>query len=171
MRSRIGEAYDGFRSRRGLLKQLGVAGAAGLAVGAVSPAAEAAPASRAARYRLPVGTWSVAITVEGQPETERAHFSFHADGQLVMQSLVDGTTQTGIGSWRPKHGGFVYTMRRLRAGEDGAFLCEVRIRQEARFTSAGAFVSEGKGTAVDADGNVLMEVRATAAGTRFGIDD
>lgn len=159
----------GPRSRRGLLKRVGAVGAAGLAAGAVAAPAEAV--TRGGRHRLPVGSWSAEVTVEGQPGTERGHFSFHADGQVVLQSLAAGTIQTAIGSWRPTRGGFVFSLRRLRAGDDGSFLFEVRIRQEARFTSARSFVSEGTGKAVDADGNVLMEVRATAAGTRFGIDD
>ncbi|WP_406379435.1 twin-arginine translocation signal domain-containing protein [Streptomyces sp. NBC_01618] len=163
MRTRIGQAYGGLRSRRGLLKQVGVVGAAGLTAAVTDTTAHADAGS-------PAGSWSVTVEVEGQPEAERAHFSFTADGQLVMQGIRDGTTGTGIGSWRASRGGFVYALRHLRVGDDGKFLFEIRIRQEARFTSAGAFVSQGTARAVDAGGNVLMELQATASGSRFGID-
>lgn len=165
----------GAGSRRGLLRGIGGAGvaAAGLAAAQgtaqAAPTAPAAPATGRAGRGGPVGSWSVLITVEGQHEVERAHFSFHADGQLIMQTISD--SGTGIGSWRPTDTGFVFALRHLRKGPDGAFLLEVRIRQEARLTSRGTFVAEGTGRAVDAAGNVLMVVRAKATGTRFGIDD
>ncbi|MFE3140615.1 hypothetical protein [Streptomyces scopuliridis] len=128
--------------------------------------------SRGAREPAsPVGSWTVLITVEGMPEPERGHFSFHADGQLVMHSVSSSGLGTGIGSWRAEGQGFGYVLRSARVDAEGRFLYELRIRQEARLTSRGVFTSRGSGTAVAPDGTVLMERAAEAAGTRFGFND
>ncbi|MEV5341639.1 hypothetical protein AB0K93_24635 [Streptomyces sp. NPDC052676] len=155
-------------SRRSLLRRAGILGTA-FAVGATSRAeADSGRADRRGREQRPVGSWSVLVTIEGEPEVERAHYSFSSDGQLILQTTRH--THTGLGSWHPIKGGFVYATRGLRSDADGGFLNELRIRHTARFNPDGTFTSTGTGQAVDADGNVLMEVQSRAVGTRFGID-
>ncbi|MFI1395496.1 hypothetical protein [Streptomyces sp. NPDC020681] len=153
-------------TRRRLLMGTGAATAAGLTTAVAAPAAgaQAAPSG-------PMGAWAVQVTITPGPGTvERAHFSFGADGQLVVQTA--NASHTGLGVWRRvSETRFVFVLRHLWTDALGDFQYEVRIRHEGRLTSPTTFVSEGTGTAVDADGNVLLTVHAGAKATRFGIDD
>jgi hypothetical protein len=155
-------------TRRRLLMGTGAAGAAGLATAVTAPAAGA---SAHQADSGPAGAWAVQVSIDQRPdEPEHAHFSFGSDGQLVAQTT--NASHTGLGLWsRTGENRFVFVLRHLWADDLGAFQYEVRIRHEAKLTSPTTFVSEGTGTAVDADGTVLLTVRATATGTRFGIDD
>ncbi|WMX44556.1 hypothetical protein [Streptomyces roseicoloratus] len=158
-------------TRRSLLRRAGFLGSA-LAVGSAAPAVahdEGRGHHRPkGRRPSPVGSWSVTVTIEGVPEVEHAHYSFGSDGQLILQTHRH--THTGIGTWEPTGDGFVYVTRGLRSDADGGLLSELRIRHTARFRPDGGFVSTGTGQALDAGGNVLMEVQSTAVGTRFGVD-
>ncbi|MFI8965385.1 hypothetical protein ACIGO8_25105 [Streptomyces sp. NPDC053493] len=163
-------------SRRSLLRRAGLLGSA-LAVGAAAPAAaqeerhgngEPYGHRRKDRRPTPVGSWSVTVTIEGVPDVEHAHYSFGADGQLILQTHRH--THTGIGTWEWTDDGFVYVTRGLRPNADGGLLSELRIRHTARFDADGGFTSTGTGQALDATGKVLMEVQSTAVGTRFGVD-
>ncbi|WP_370415397.1 hypothetical protein [Streptomyces fradiae] len=160
-------------TRRSLLRRAGFLGSA-LAVGAAAPAAAAAPDQgpghrHGNRRPSPVGSWSVVVTIEGVPDVEHAHYSFGADGQLILQTHRH--THTGIGTWEwADDGAFVYVTRGLRSDADGGLLSELRIRHTGRFGADGTFTSTGTGQALDAGGKVLMEVQSTAVGTRFGVD-
>ncbi|MGW1296997.1 hypothetical protein [Streptomyces sp. NPDC002533] len=160
-------------SRRSLLRRAGLLGSA-LALGSAARAgAEELPGAedltaRGGRRPSPVGSWSVTVRIEGVPDIERAHYSFGADGQLILQTHRH--THTGIGTWEWRGGGFVYVTRGLRSDADGGLLSELRIRHTARFGPDGTFTSTGTGQALDATGNILLEVRSTAVGTRFGVD-
>ncbi|MEV6332717.1 hypothetical protein [Streptomyces sp. NPDC051909] len=158
-------------TRRSLLRRAGFLGSA-LAVGAAAPAAahdEARGHHRRDRRPSPVGSWSVVVTIEGVPDVEHAHYSFGADGQLILQTHRH--THTGIGTWKWADDDiFVYVTRGLRPDADGGLLSELRIRHTGRFGADGTFTSTGTGQALDAGGKVLMEVQSTAVGTRFGVD-
>lgn len=153
------------QGRRLLLGRAGVLLAA-LAAG-TSGRAEAAERLDDRPDRRPVGSWSVLVTIENVPDIERAHFSFHADGQIVMQTISN--SHTGIGSWKAVDGGFVYVLRSLQTDSGGRFVSELRVDHRARFNSDGSYTSTGTGQVVDADGKVLVEVQSTAVGTRFGV--
>ncbi|MFD5323158.1 hypothetical protein [Streptomyces sp. NPDC127092] len=157
-------------TRRSLLRRAGFLGSA-LAVGSAAPAVahdEGRGHRRKDRRPSPVGSWSVTVTIEGVPDVEHAHYSFGSDGQLILQTHRH--THTGIGTWEWTDDGFVYVTRGLRPNADGGLLSELRIRHTARFAADGTFTSTGTGQALDAGGNVLMEVQSTAVGTRFGVD-
>ncbi|MFI6060889.1 hypothetical protein [Streptomyces sp. NPDC051286] len=163
-------------TRRSLLRRAGFLGSA-LAVGAAAPAAahdqgpydQERGRHRKDRRPSPVGSWSVVVTIEGVPDVEHAHYSFGADGQLILQTHRH--THTGIGTWEwTDDDSFLYVIRGLRSDADGGLLSELRIRHTARFGADGTFTSAGTGQALDAGGKVLMEVQSTAVGTRFGVD-
>jgi hypothetical protein len=155
-------------TRRRLLMGTGAVTAAGLTTAVTAPDADAAAYPNT---RGPAGAWAVQVSIDQRPgETERAHFSFGADGQLVVQTI--NASHTGLGLWRrTSETRFVFVLRHLWTDGLGSFQYEVRIRHEGKLTSPTTFVSEGSGTAVDADGKVLLTVRATVKATRFGIDD
>lgn len=157
-------------TRRSLLRRAGFLGSA-LAVGAAAPAAAhyGPRGHHKDRRPSPVGSWSVVVTIEGVPDVEHAHYSFGADGQLILQTHRH--THTGIGVWEwTDDGAFVYVTRGLRPDADGGLLSELRIRHTGRIGADGTFTSTGTGQALDAGGKVLMEVQSTAVGTRFGVD-
>ncbi|MEU4499349.1 hypothetical protein OG729_05950 [Streptomyces sp. NBC_00210] len=155
-------------TRRRLLTGTGAVTAAGLTAAVAAPAAEASAHAGAGG---PAGVWAVQVSIDQRPgEIERAHFSFGSDGQLVVQTI--NASHTGLGVWRRAgENRFVFVLRHLWTNGLGAFQYEVRIRHEGKLTSPTTFVSEGSGTAVDADGKVLLTVKAKVSGTRFGIDD
>ncbi|MGH3972321.1 MAG: hypothetical protein ACRDS9_03205 [Pseudonocardiaceae bacterium] len=117
-------------------------------------------------HRKLVGTWAVIITFEdGAPE--RGLFAFTSD-RLMMQ-VNTGNRFTGFGVWEPTKRGFRYAFRQQSFNDDGQFVFDVHVDQIGELTSSNSFTSTGTGTAIDADGNVVIVTNTTVTAERYGL--
>jgi hypothetical protein len=152
--------------RRDLMKRAGVVGALGLAATAGETVAAG---SASASGRSPVGTWSVVIVKQDEPNApELGLFAFTGDGTFIQSNT--GTRYAGLGTWRPTAKGFRFAFREQSFDDTGALAFEVHITAEAVMTSADAFTANGVGKAYAPDGTLLATTQTTGQGTRYGLD-
>ena len=156
--------------RREMLRgaSLSIAGLAGV-IGA--DAVSGTPVAAAARNgagpaRSPRGTWSATVTIPGQ-WTDVAFYAFTTDGILLNGSNA-GTV--GIGGWqRVNRESFKYGFRELLLSTTGQADGELRVRLNARFTSADTFVAEGVAEGFDVHGNPTVVLYPEVEARRYGV--
>ncbi|WP_410663306.1 hypothetical protein [Amycolatopsis sp. lyj-84] len=117
------------------------------------------------RPQSPEGTWAVRVTFADGTRNERGLFAFTAEGLLIQTNT--GSQTTGIGRWRRTRNGFRFTFREQAFDDDGKFAFDVHVDHEGSLTTGDTFTSNGTGTAVDADGQIVRVSVTTVTAERY----
>ncbi|WP_433722081.1 hypothetical protein ACQP2Y_42665 [Actinoplanes sp. CA-051413] len=144
----------------------GLAGVLGAGAVAATPAV-AADRSRAEPALSPLGPWSAEVTIPGQ-WSDLSLYAFTADGILLNGSNAGAI---GIGAWsRTGRNRFRYGFREYLLSTSGQLEGELRVKLDARFTSADAFVAEGVAEGFDLTGNPTVVFHPVVTARRYGLD-
>ncbi len=117
------------------------------------------------RPRSPEGTWAVHVTFADGTRNERGLFAFTAEGLLIQTNT--GSQTTGIGKWRRTREGFRFAFREQAFDDDNKFAFDVHVDHEGSLTSEDTFTSQGTGTAVNADGQIVHVSETTVTAERY----